>query len=132
MKILAVIPARAGSQRVKNKNIRVLNYHPLISYSIQSAKKTGVFDRIIVSTDSKIIKEVALYYGAEVPFLRPRNISTSKSIDYQWITHVLDETKKIYNVEYDYLAILRPTTPQRSSETIVKAVNKLIKKITIQ
>ena len=128
MKILAVIPARSGSQRVKNKNIRLLNNHPLIAYSISSAKKTKIFDRIIVSTDSKIIKDIALYYGAEVPFLRPKKISTSKSIDYSWIIHALNKTKEIYNEEYDYFAILRPTTPHRSNISIIKAVNTLVKK----
>ena len=129
MKILAVIPARSGSERVKNKNIRLLNNHPIISYSIISAKSTGIFDRVVVSTDSKTIKDIASYYGADVPFLRPKNISTSKSIDYEWIIHALDKkVKKIYNEEYDYLAILRPTTPQRSSKSILQAFNILKKK----
>ena len=128
MKILAVIPARSGSQRVKNKNIRLLRNHPLIAYSIISAKKTKIFNRIIVSTDSNVIRDISLYYGAEVPFIRPKKISTSKSIDYSWIIHALSETKRIYNEEYDYLAILRPTTPHRSHICIKKAVDTLVKK----
>ena len=131
MKILAVIPARSGSQRVKNKNIRLLRNHPLIAYSIISAKKTKIFNRIIVSTDSNVIRDISLYYGAEVPFIRPKKISTSKSIDYSWIIHALSETKRIYNEEYDYLAILRPTTPHRSHICIKKAVDTLVKKRNI-
>ena len=79
--IIALIPARSGSKRIPNKNIKYLNGHPLIAYSIISAIDSGIFDRIIVSTDSNDIAKISEYYGAEVPFIRPENISTDNSPD---------------------------------------------------
>lgn len=72
---LAIIPARGGSKRIPFKNIRQFAGKPLIAYSIQAAQQSGLFDKIIVSTDSQKIAEVALQYGAEVPFLRPSDLS---------------------------------------------------------
>ena len=72
MKIVAIIPARAGSKSIKNKNLIQIKKKPLIYYPIKSAKKSNLINRIIVSTDSKKIKRVAERYGAEVPFLRPK------------------------------------------------------------
>lgn len=73
--VLAIIPARGGSKRIPKKNIKLFFGKPLISYAIKAAKKAGLFDRIVVSTDSEEIKEIALNYGAEVPFLRPANLA---------------------------------------------------------
>ena len=78
-KIIALIPARSGSQRIKNKNIIKIFNHPLIAHSINEAKKTRLFEKIVVSTDSRIYAEIAKKYGAEVPFLRPVKISNSVS-----------------------------------------------------
>jgi len=72
--ILAIIPARSGSKSIPNKNLIKLNNHPLISYSIKFAKTEPLIDRVVCSTDSKEIADVALKYGAEVPFLRPKSI----------------------------------------------------------
>ena len=68
---VALIPARAGSKRVPHKNIAPLNGHPLIAYTICAARKSGVFDGVIVSTDSEEYAAIARHYGAEIPFLRP-------------------------------------------------------------
>jgi CMP-N,N'-diacetyllegionaminic acid synthase len=111
---LALVPARAGSKRVLNKNIRVLRGHPLIAYAIASARASGCFDRVVVSTDSEVIRQVALHYGADVPFLRPVDIASSTSPDIEWITHALaqlDET-------YDALGIVRATNPFRGAAAI--------------
>ncbi len=75
MKTIAVIPARGGSKRIPRKNIRYFCGKPILAYSIQAAKESGLFDRIIVSTDSDEIARVALEYGAEVPFMRPSELS---------------------------------------------------------
>ncbi|MCV2885462.1 pseudaminic acid cytidylyltransferase [Aestuariibacter sp. AA17] len=75
LKNLAIIPARGGSKRIPAKNIKEFAGKPLIAYSIEAAKQSGLFEKIIVSTDSEAVKEVALHYGADVPFLRPENLS---------------------------------------------------------
>jgi len=72
---VAVIPARGGSQRIPRKNIRLLNGKPLLAYSIEVAKASGLFDRIVVSTDDEEIAEVAREYGADIPFMRPRDLA---------------------------------------------------------
>src|SRR3989344_2888966 len=77
IKILAIIPARGGSRRIPNKNIKLFNGKPLIYYSIKNAKDSGIFDRIVVDTDSPKIADVAKKCGAEVPFLRPPELATS-------------------------------------------------------
>ena len=121
-KIIALIPARSGSKRVKNKNIKVLGKHPLIAYTIQSAIESNVFDEIIVSTDSVEIKEISEYYGARVPFLRPAEFSQDTSPDIQWVKHALDYMIQ-QNLEYDFFSILRPTSPFRKPSTIKRALN---------
>ena len=78
---IALIPARAGSERVKDKNIRPLAGHPLLAYAIATARQAGIFDRVVCSTDSGRIAKVAQRYGAEVPFLRPTELATSTSPD---------------------------------------------------
>ena len=121
-KIIALIPARSGSKRVKNKNIKVLGKHPLIAYTIQSAIESNVFDEIIVSTDSVEIKEISEYYGARVPFLRPAEFSQDTSPDIQWVRHALDYMIQ-QNLEYDFFSILRPTSPFRKPDTIKRALD---------
>lgn len=115
-KLLALIPARAGSQRVPGKNIRRLAEHPLIAYSITAAKTSGLFDRIVVSTDSKEIQAIALHYGAEAPFLRPVEYATATSPDIEWIKHALYEL----GGKYDVIAKLNPTSPFRMPATIMR------------
>ena len=75
MKTLAVIPARGGSKRIPKKNIKDFCGQPIIAYSIQVAKNSGLFDRIIVSTDDEEIAEVSRQYGAEIPFMRPQELA---------------------------------------------------------
>ena len=86
---IALIPARSGSERVPGKNVRPLGGHPLLAYAVASALQAGVFDRVVCSTDSGKIAEVAQRYGADVPFLRPAEIATATSPDIEWITHEL-------------------------------------------
>jgi len=122
-KVVAFIPARSGSLRVPGKNTRMLAGHPLIAYSIASAKESGVFDRIIVSTDSELTRKIAEHYGAEAPFLRPAEFATSTSPDIQWISHAFREI----GGHYDAFAILRPTSPFRSADTIKRAWSDFLK-----
>ncbi|MCU0590503.1 MAG: hypothetical protein MUC57_03410, partial [Desulfobacterales bacterium] len=85
--VVALIPARSGSKRVPDKNIRPLAGHPVIAYSISAAVQSGIFAAVIVSTDSERYAEVARYYGAEVPFLRPGEFSGDTSPDIEWVEY---------------------------------------------
>ena len=118
--VVALIPARSGSKRVTDKNIRLLAGHPLIAYSISAALQSGVFAAVIVSTDSERYAEVARFYGAEVPFMRPPEYSGDTSPDIEWVAYTL---KRLAEEErrYDCFSILRPTSPFRLPETIRRA-----------
>lgn len=118
--IIAMIPARSGSKRVVGKNVRPLNGHPLIAYTVRAAIESGVFDDVIVSTDSDEYAEIARRYGAETPFLRPPEFSTDSSPDVEWVVYTLRERAKVGR-SYDCFSILRPTSPCRKPETIRRA-----------
>jgi CMP-N,N'-diacetyllegionaminic acid synthase len=118
--IVGLIPARAGSKRVKKKNIRLLAGHPLIAYTISAALQSRVFFNVIVSTDSEYYADIARYYGAEVPFLRPSELAGDISPDIEWIEYTLKKLNESGR-EYDCFSILRPTNPFRLPETIQRA-----------
>jgi N-acylneuraminate cytidylyltransferase len=118
--IVALIPARAGSKRVPDKNIRRLAGHPLIAYSIAAALQSKIFKAVIVSTDSDRYADIAGYYGAEVPFLRPAKIAGDTSPDIEWVAYTLDRLRK-NGREFDCFSILRPTSPFRLPGTIQRA-----------
>jgi CMP-N,N'-diacetyllegionaminic acid synthase len=117
---IALIPARSGSVRVKHKNVRPLAGHPLIAYTIAAAKASGVFESVVVSTDSEHYARVARHYGAEVPFLRDPALAGATSPDIEWVLHAL-ETLKAMGRNADAFSILRPTSPFRKPETIRRA-----------
>ena len=126
-KVLAIIPARAGSKRLKNKNILLLNNKPLISYSIIDAQKAKYIDKIVVSTDSKKIASIAKAYGVEAPFLRPEKISGDRISDYPVIAHAvrwLEERQMFYP---DIIVFLRPTIPIRAKGLSDRCIEKLVK-----
>lgn len=126
MKILGFIPARAGSQRIKNKNIKLLGRKPLIYYTICAAKKSKFINRIVVSTDTAAISEIAKQYNAEVPFLRPSEISKNDSTEMEFLIHALDWLEKIDNYIPDLIVLLYPTAPFRRSKTIDEAISLII------
>ena len=113
MKVLAVIPARSGSKSIIHKNIKLLNGKPLMVYSIEHALQSALINRVIVSTDDKNYAEIALRAGAEVPFIRPDEISLDDSTDLEFFQHALKWLKE--NEEYvpDICVQLRPTHPVR-------------------
>jgi N-acylneuraminate cytidylyltransferase len=117
---VALIPARAGSQRIPGKNLALLGGHPLLAYAIAAAHESGLFTAVIVSTDSEEIAEVARRYGAEVPGLRPAEMSTATSFDIEWALHAMRGRDE------EIFAILRPTSPFRSVGTIRRAFERLI------
>jgi N-acylneuraminate cytidylyltransferase len=118
--IVGLIPARSRSRRVPDKNIRRLAGHPLLAYTVAAARHSGIFDSVIVSTDAPLYAEIARYYGAEVPFLRPAELSGDVSPDVEWVEHALrwlrDEGRP-----FDCFCILRPTSPFRQATTIQRA-----------
>lgn len=120
--IYSIIPARGGSKGVPGKNIRPLAGHPLIAWSIQSSRMSKRIHRTIVSTDSPEIAEVAKHYGAEVPFLRPAEISGDRSTDYEFIAHALDWFRKHEGKAPEYWVHVRPTTPLRDPAVMDQAI----------
>lgn len=118
--IVALIPARAGSKRVPDKNIYPLGGHPLIAYTITAAIQSGIFSSIFVSTDSERYADVARHYGAEVPFLRSKEISGDVSPDIEWVKYTLKRLAKDDQC-FDCFSILRPTSPFRNAGTIQRA-----------
>ncbi|MDA9152864.1 acylneuraminate cytidylyltransferase family protein [Candidatus Pelagibacter sp.] len=129
MNIVAIIPARKGSKSIKNKNIAVYKNKPLIYHSIKTALGIEVIDRVIVSTDSKKYQKIALSCGAEVPFLRPANISNDTSLDRDFILHAYNFLKFKEGYKTDLFILLRPTTPNRKKEIVAKGIKYFLKKI---
>ena len=122
MKALALIGARAGSERVPGKIIRRLAGHPLLAYAISTAQQAGVFERVLVSTDAEQIADVARWYGADVPFPRPAEFATSTSPDIEWIRYTLDKLAE----SYDVFAIVRATNPFRGPDVIRRGLEQLV------
>jgi N-acylneuraminate cytidylyltransferase len=118
--MVALIPARAGSKRILAKNVRRLEGHPLLAYTIAAAVQSRVFDAVVVSTDSEDYARAAQHYGAEVPFLRPAELSGDVSPDIEWVEHALGKLAELGR-RYDCFSILRPTNPCRKPETIQRA-----------
>ena len=119
---VALIGARSGSERVRDKNVRRLAGHPLLAYAIETARRAELFDRIVVSTDSERIAQVARWYGADVPFLRPTEYATSTSPDIEWIAWTLPRLDE----RYDLFAIVRATNPFRGPDAIRRGLDQLL------
>jgi CMP-N,N'-diacetyllegionaminic acid synthase len=121
-RVVAFIPARSGSKRIPDKNIKVLQNHPLMAYTIAAAKASGVFSDIICVTDSAHYAAIASHYGAVVPALRPASTASDTSADIEWVTWALDLLAQ-NSQTFDALSILRPTSPFRQAHTISQAWN---------
>ena len=119
---VAFVPARAGSERVPHKNVRVLSGHPLLAYAIETALQSALFARVVVSTDSEDIAEIARWYGAEVPFLRPPEYATATAPDIEWLTFTLDGLGE----PYDLFAIVRATNPFRGPDAVRRGLEQLL------
>lgn len=124
--IVALIPARSGSKSIKDKNILLLNKHPLISYSIAVAKQSKMISDVYISTNSKKYSKISLSYGAIVPFLRPSDISLDSSLDREFFMHFIEWCKKNRTKVPDLIVHLRPTTPLRNYKIIDDAIEYLI------
>ena len=117
---VALIPARSGSKRVRDKNVALLAEHPVMAYTIAAARASALFDAVVVSTDSERYADVARHYGAEVPALRPAPLAGDTSPDIEWVEHMLDVLERAGR-RYEVFSILRPTSPFRQAATIQRA-----------
>ena len=123
--MLAIIPARSGSKGLPGKNIRSFAGHPLIAHSIFMAKMCPAISRIVVSTDDPKIAEVARDYGAEVPFLRSKELSRDDTPMWPVIRHALKILEEKSSQKYDMVLLLDPTSPGRTPEDVEKALARL-------
>ncbi|EJF06154.1 pseudaminic acid CMP-transferase [Thiovulum sp. ES] len=121
---LAVIPARGGSKRIPRKNIKNFHGKPLIAYSIEVAKKSGLFDKIIVSTDDREIAEISKKLGAEVPFIRPQKLSDDFAGTDVVTEHAL-QTLKESGENFDFVCTIYATAPFLREEYLVEGFQKL-------
>ena len=120
MKNIAIIPARSGSKGVPDKNIRDLCGKPLMAYAIEAARDSGMFEEIMVSTDSEHYAVIAKEYGAQVPFLRSEATSSDTASSWDMVEEVLNGYRSLGR-EFDTFCLLQPTSPLRSAEDIKKA-----------
>jgi N-acylneuraminate cytidylyltransferase len=118
--IVGFIPARSGSKRIPGKNTRVLRTHPLLAYTVAAALESGVFDDVILSTESDEVASIARHYGAEVPFLRPAELAADHSTDFDWLNYTVARLAQAGR-SWDSFSILRPTSPFRAADTIRRA-----------
>lgn len=126
-KILAIILAREGSKRLPNKNYKILAGKPLIVHTFNVLKKSKLFDKIVLSTDSKKLYRLALKHKIEAPFIRPKRLSASNSLAVDAIKHCLDYLKK-RGEYYDYVQYVMPTSPLKQAKDFLNAYKFFKKK----
>lgn len=126
-KILGIVTARGGSKGIPGKNIKLLAGKPLIAYTIEAAKNSEIFDRIILSTDDAEIADTARPYGIEVPFMRPPELAKDDTPHLPVIQHALSWLKDNEKYVPDYVMVLQPTSPFRQASHIKEAIDLIIK-----
>ncbi len=124
-RFLCIIPARSGSKRLPNKNIKPLCGKPLLAWSIEAARESKYIDEIVVSTDSKEYAEIAKCFGASVPFLRPKELSLDTTTTFEVLEHCIRFYENL-GKWFDYVVLLQPTSPLREAWHIKEACEKLI------
>lgn len=125
LRTLAVIPARGGSKGLPGKNAMLLARKPLIAYSIEQAKLSGVCDVVLVTTDSEAIADIARAHGAEVPFMRPVELAQDATPSEPVVRHALDTYEAVSGTTIDIVVFLQPTDVFRTPELIRECVNRL-------
>lgn len=120
--VVALIPARGGSKGVRNKNVREVGGHPLIAYSVVAAKLCPAIERVIITTDSQEIADIAVLYGAVVPFMRPAALADDRSPDIDYVRHALEQLQDQEGAQPELIVQLRPTTPLRDPHLMAQAV----------
>jgi N-acylneuraminate cytidylyltransferase/CMP-N,N'-diacetyllegionaminic acid synthase len=124
---LAIIPARGGSKGLPRKNIKSLCGKPLIAWSIEAGLNSKYVDEVMVTTDNKEIADISKQYGANVPFLRPKELASDTATTFDAIKHTIDFYKKKLNKEFDYIVLLEPTSPLREKDDVDKSIELLLK-----
>lgn len=124
MDILALIPARSGSKGLPGKNTKLLGDKPLLAYTIEHALDTQLFLKVIVSTDCEKIATIAKKYGAEVPFIRPKELASDTASSIAVVQHALDYYKK-RGQYFNAVCLLQPTTPFRAPGLIANCIQKM-------
>ncbi|MDP1604438.1 MAG: acylneuraminate cytidylyltransferase family protein [Legionella sp.] len=125
---LAIIPARGGSKRLPRKNVLDLGGKPLIAWTIEAALGCPFLDEVLVTTDDEEIAEVAKRYGANVPFLRPPELASDTAISFDVIKHAINFYKIERGKEFDFVMLLQPTSPFRSTQNISEAIELRVEK----
>ena len=126
-KILGIVGIRSGSKGVPHKNIRPLLGKPLVAWISEAAKKSKYINRFLISTDSEEYAEVARRYGAETPFLRPKELAADKSPEFEYVKHALEWLKKNEDYEPDIVVRMMATVPLQTTEDIDGVVEELLK-----
>ena len=125
-KLIGFVFARGGSKGVPNKNLRLLGGKPLIAHSIDAALRSQYIDRVIVSTDSLEIANVARLYGAEVPFLRPAELATDSVMERLAWRHAIETMEELEGHRIDVFVSVPPTCPLRAPSDIDRAIEALL------
>ena len=126
--MISIIPARGGSKGLPGKNILPLCGKPMIAYTIEAAKQSKYIDRVIVSTDDQKIAEIALQYGAEVPFLRPDFLASDTAQAVDNYIYTIERLSKEWNTPIEEFVVLQPTSPLRIAEDIDGAIEMFLEK----
>jgi CMP-N,N'-diacetyllegionaminic acid synthase len=126
MKLLCTICARGGSKGVKNKNIKMINNKPLIAYTIEQAQQSGLFEHIVISTDSDAIADISKQYGAEVFFKRDAQMASDTAGKLEVIRDAFVRSEEYYNEKFDYLIDLDATAPLRNVEDIIDSFQQFL------
>ncbi|WP_338351344.1 pseudaminic acid cytidylyltransferase, partial [Nonlabens tegetincola] len=127
MSKLCIIPARGGSKRIPRKNIKSFLGKPIIAYSIDAALNSKLFDEVMVSTDDEEIAEIAMKYGATVPFYRSEENSNDHATTFDVLKEVIEEYKLRYKKEFKYACCIYPTAPFVTSKRLSESLDTLIK-----
>lgn len=123
---LAIVPARSGSKRLPEKNIKDLCGKPLIAWSIEAGIQSKYIDKVAISTDSQEYANIAQKYGGEVPYLRPQELSQDTSTTLDVLKHLITFYKDNFNERFHYVALLQPTNPIRQAKHLDEAIEKLL------
>jgi len=126
--MIAIIPARSGSKGLPGKNIKILIDKPLIAYSIEAALKARSISEVIVSTDDAHIAQIAIEYGAKVPFLRPKSLATDEALAVDNYIYTIERLNKLRSKQIDSFVVLQPTSPLRTTKDIDEAINLFYRK----
>ncbi len=126
--MLAIIPARGGSKGLPNKNIKLLIDKPLIAYTIEQALNAKMVSKVIVSTDSVEIADIAEKFGAEIPFLRPKKLATDTALAIDNYIYTVERLNLEKKMNIRSFVVLQPTSPLRTSENINEAIKLFIEK----